>query len=443
MLELQFKANKSKLRIEDAIINTVGNDYKFADEKLKILKEVPQIYYYNQEIPMQYVKNLKIESYKFLPTLTVTFDDVYNILHDIGLPADNAKVTVILPSKSDNLADIFLEFKITNYKVKPIRNNYNKRIEMSGILNIENLLVKNYEAFKEKTSYEVCEELAKEVGMGLMSNVTSSKDKMNWLNPGMNRYLFLQDEIIKKSWLGDNSFVWSFVDFYYNLNYVDVEKSLTDSIDQIEWVAKKHDEEEGATTVSPILSNDMSMKDTNIFFTGGKVNNISTEISLLRGYLRDISYYDVDGNWNKKAGSYKEYTLDTITAPDGNNTVYLKGDPNDTTFYENNKSYHYLGKIDTANMHPDYLWAEMQNNENVYDLQKISMNIILPHANFNIKRFEKLKLVFVNNQTNSSQNARNFKLNGEWLVTGITFKWTGDVYFQTLTIVKRELTYNE
>jgi len=442
MLELQFKANKSKLKLEDAVIDTVGNDYKYANEKLKILKEVPQVYYYNQEFPMQYVTKLDIDSSSYLPTLYISFNDVYNTIHDMGFPGDNAKVTVVLPSKSDNLADIFLEFKVIKFKSNPIRNNNNKKIEMYGILNVENLLIKNFESFKDMSSYQVCEDLAQQIGLGLMSNVTSSNDKMTWLNPGLNRYKFLTDEVISKSWIGDNSFVWSFVDFYYNINYIDVEKALTDDINQITWIAKKHDEEK-PTTIKPDLSNDMSMKDTNIYFVGEKIINESTETSLLRGYLRDISFYDVDGNWSEKAGSYKEYTLDTITAPDSDNTIYLKGDPGDTSFYENNKSYHYLGKIDTANMHTDYLWANIQNKENVYDLQKIGINIIIPHPNFNIKKFEKVNMNFINNNINATERVRNLKLNGEWLVINIKFKWTGKTYYQIVTLVKRELTFNE
>lgn len=443
MIELQLKPNRGKLKLEEAIINSVGEDYKFAEEKLKIMKEVPQIYYYDVEFPMEYVKKLKIESTGYLPTMHVIFDDVYNILHDIGMPADNAKVTIVMPSKSDNLADIFLEFKITKFSVNSTQNN-NKRIEMHGILNVENILIKNYESFNDKTSYDVCKDIAGEVGLGLMSNVTASNDKMTWINPGMNRYLFLANEVIKKAWISESSFVWSFVDFYYNINYIDIEKALSDDIDDIKWIAQVGSVEDGKILISPMLANDASMKETNIFFVGENIKNNSTEISILRGYLRDIFYYDVDGNWDKKAGSYKEYTLDTITTPDKDNTVYLKGDPGDTTFYKNNKSYHYLGKIDTQNMHPDYLWAEMQNMENIYDLEKLSMNIKMPNPNFNIKRFEKVSLTYSNNNVNATGKSRNFKLNGEWLVTGITFNWDGqNKYYQTITIVKRELTYNE
>lgn len=442
MIELLFKPNRNKLKLDDVLIDSVGNDYNYAAEKLKIMKEVPQIYYYGQELPMQYVKKLKIESRDYLPTLHIIYDDVYNILHDIGMPGDNGKVVVILPSKSDNLSDIFLEFKIISFKTKGIVDNHNKQIEISGILNVENILIKNFESFKDKTSFEVCKELAEEIGLGLMSNVTASNDRMTWLNTGMNRYKFLSNEVIKKAWIGESSFVWSFIDFYYNINYIDVEKALNEDINNIKWIAKKDDTED-SIVIPPNLTNDMSMKDTNIFFAGEKVINNSTETSILRGYLRDISYYDVDGNWSEKAGSYKEYTLDTITTQDKNNVVYLKGEPGDVTFYNNNRTYHYLGKIDTANMHPDYLWAEMQNRENVLDLQKISMNITIPRPNFNIRRFEKVNLTFVNNNVNATERTRNFKLNGEWLITGISFIWSGKNYYQNLTIVKREITYNE
>lgn len=442
MIELLFKPNRNKLKLDDVLIDSVGNDYNYAEEKLKIMKEVPQIYYYGQELPMQYVKKLKIESRDYLPTLHIIYDDVYNILHDIGMPGDNGKVVVILPSKSDNLSDIFLEFKIISFKTKGIVDNHNKQIEISGILNVENILIKNFESFKDKTSFEVCKELAEEIGLGLMSNVTASNDRMTWLNTGMNRYKFLSNEVIKKAWIGESSFVWSFIDFYYNINYIDVEKALNEDINNIKWIAKKDDTED-SIVIPPNLTNDMSMKDTNIFFAGEKVINNSTETSILRGYLRDISYYDVDGNWPERAGSYKEYTLDTITTQDKNNVVYLKGEPGDVTFYNNNRTYHYLGKIDTANMHPDYLWAEMQNRENVLDLQKISMNITIPRPNFNIRRFEKVNLTFVNNNVNATERTRNFKLNGEWLITGISFIWSGKNYYQNLTIVKREITYNE
>jgi len=38
------------------------------------------------------------------------------------------------------------------------------------------------------------------------------------------------------------------------------------------------------------------MKTTNLYFSGENILNQSTDISLKRGYLRNIYFYDIDGN---------------------------------------------------------------------------------------------------------------------------------------------------
>ena len=85
----------------------------------------------------------------------------------------------------------------------------------------------------------------------------------------------------------------------------------------------------------------------------------------------------------------------------------------------------------------------MQNKENVTDLQKIPLQIFLPTPNFNLRRFEKVKLMFVNTNVGVVNKSTNTKLNGEWLVTGITYEWTGNSLGQFISLVKRELTIND
>ena len=96
-----------------------------------------------------------------------------------------------------------------------------------------------------------------------------------------------------------------------------------------------------------------------------------------------------------------------------------------------------------ANTFPDFLWAKMQNKENVADLQKIPLRIFLPTPNLNIRRFEKVKLMFTNNNVGVVNKATNTKLNGEWLVIGQSFEWVGQSLGQYVTLVKRELTIND
>lgn len=437
MFKHELKPNKKKLNLRNIVLPKAEDPDAKAEQK-KILEQVPQLFFYNIEIPANYIKKLAIDSNKYLPECKVIFEDVYNLFHDTGFPADNAYITIILPTVSKQLGNIFMEFKIQRFDIKEkVGTNNLKVIHIYGVVNINNLLVKKYESFINSSSYDVSLNLARDTGLGFYTNVSNSNDKMNWINPGWNRYKFLQ-HVTNHAWVGETNFVWSFIDFYYNINYVDVEKSLNQNIEDIVWesssIQKKTENQKG-----PFLTNEEAAKGTNTFFTGERIINQSTDISLKRGYLRNISYYDFDGNWTEKGGAYKQFVLDTITSEGKGNKILLKGDPGSTDFYNENQSYHYMHKIDTENIYPDYLWAKLQNEENIYDLQKIFMRITLPKPNFNLKRFEKINLFFVNRNENIQGQKKNFKLNGEWLVTGITYEWNGDSYYQYVNIVKREI----
>lgn len=448
----KFKPNKDKLKLEDVKIGVKNNKLDTAEFKNNISQSLPIVYYYGVELQQNNIKKLIVDSNKFMPMCYVSYVDANRLMHDVGFPTDNAKLTIVLPSGHEALANVFMEFKIQKYNVEIVRGSNIKKIHMWGICNIENMLVTEYKSYPNKSSYDLMQDVAQDSGAGLMSNVDSSADVMTWVNPGWNKHLFLQDTA-NKSWVGESGYVWSFVDTFYNLNYIDVEKSLSQDISEIKWVntdifnssaPNKLTKTSGSSTSTPYLTNEISQRGSNIYFTGEKILNQSTDISLKRGYLRNVNFYDIDGNWGDKAGAYKKYGLDTITTSGSqNNAVYLKGEPGSTDFYNKNVQNHYLDKIDTKNMYPDFLWAKLQNSENLQDLQKIAMQILLPIPNFNIRRFEKVKLVFFNSNEGVATPTTNIKLNGTWLVTGFSFEFNGGALYQKVNIVKRELTFGE
>lgn len=437
MIQQKFKANRELLNIKDIVISDTGNGMFGNSSKENIIRSIPQIYYYGVEFPMSNVSRIDIDNNKFIPTCYVIFDDVLNIIHNIGMPKDDSYVTIILPTNDDFFANMFLQFKIQSYHIESKPGQDTKKVHMQGVLSIDNLLTKDYKSY-DMTSYQLFEQFAKECGLGFKSNVNNSSDKMPWLRPGIFGYDFLK-QVLDKSWISESSYVFGFVDLYYDLNYIDIERSLEQDINMIDWISTSADRNK-STIIKPFLSNDNALIGSNTYFTGEKIINQSTGISLDNGYIRNVSFYDIDGNWKDKAGSYKEYQLDTITTPGSESTsIILKGEPGNIDFYNKNKSYHWLGKLDTKNMHPDYLWAKVQNKENLKDLSKISMQIFLPKINFNIKRFEKTQLFYVNNNENIKNDYDNKLLNGEWLVSGQSLHWNGQSYSQKVNIVKREL----
>lgn len=446
-IEQKNKPNTDKLGLKPVEIDYAGNRPDVADQKKAAVKNTPTVYYYGVQLPSQSIKKIEIDSNKFMPLAYVCFDDIYNLLQGPGFPADNAKFTIIIPSNSDYLGQIFLEFKVTHYELETKRNSNQKRIHFWGILNVEPILITEHKEFPTKTSLDIIKSIASDSGLGFQSNIDSTNDSQTWINFGWKKYDFIQD-LIHKSWNGESSFMWGFIDLYYNMNYVDVERCLSENVDDIKWyittmTSTNPDDNKRLDKNKQIpaqLSNDLALRNSNTYFTSEKALNKSTDTSIKRGYIRNIYFYDFDGNWSKKAGKYKIYGLDTITTPGNNSqTLILKGEPGNTSFYTNNKTHYYTGKLDTLNMYPDFLWAKMQNSENLHDLQKISMQIELPIPNFNIRRFEKLKLIFTTNTTGPNGQTQSNKLSGDWLVTGITFTWDGGSIKQKVNIVKREL----
>jgi len=448
MIQQKTKPNKDKLKLNNVAISVKGLRPEQDNLMQKVASNAPTVYYYGFQLDHRNIRKLVIDNNKFMPLCYISYVDTQAVLHDIGFPADNARLTIILPSNHGSLANIFMEFKVQKYEVELIRGSNAKRINFWGICNVDNLLISEYKSYSD-TSYNVMNQVAQDSGLGFMSNVDGSNDNMKWLNPAMQGYQFLQD-VTHKAWVGESGFIWSFLDLFYNLNYIDVEHSLTQDISEIKWINttvyenQRLGQQNSDLVTIPFLTNEPSLRGNNCYFTAEKVLNQSTDISLKKGYLRNIFYYDVDGNWSNKAGSLNIYGLDTITTKGtNNNAVFLKGEPGNTDFYSKNQSRHWLDKIDTANAFPDFLWAKMQNKENVTDLQKIPLQIFLPVPNFNIRRFEKVKLMFVNTNVGAVNKATNTKLCGEWMVVGLSFEWSGGSLGQYVSLVKRELTIND
>jgi len=450
-LDQKSTPNKNKLNLTTVSIDTSNDDPLQAKQKTQGVQNMPTVYYSGIQLPANCIKKAIVDSNKFMPSCYIYFKDIYNLLHDVGFPADNAKVSIVIPSNDSVLGQIFIDFKIMKYEVELRPNSSTKNIHIWGICNVEKFLIQKYKSFANTTTYDLMQSVATDAGLGFVSNIDSTNDSQTWNNYGRETYKFLQ-HTCNTAWAGESSFLWGFIDLYYNMTYVDIEASLSEDITTINWYAtsivdQADDNSKSSSTtktIQPFLSNDASIKNTNTYFAGEKILNQSTDISVKRGYLRNVHFYDKDGNWSDKAGAYKIYGLDTITST-GNNSqsILLKGDPGSTDFYNENKKSYYMDRMDTINSYPDYLWAKMQNSENLYDLQKIHMQITLPQPNFNIRRFQKLKLFFTNNNASPTGSSPNAKLNGEWLCTGIQFLFEKNTIYQVINIVKRELTIND
>jgi hypothetical protein len=445
MLNSYLKADPDKLRLVTLKVPTSGYSESQKSTMVDIMSALPQIYYYSIPIPLESVDYCYVSDTSFLPTFSISFTDTTNIMTDVGYPADDGIISIVIPSRSNTIASIRTDFKITNYKANPTGGS--RSITLSGVISVDGLYTPNYKSYISN-SWETLKDIAQECGMGYLSNITSTDDTMNWINSGKKTHTFITKDIMPYGWVGESGFVWSFVDLFYNLNYVDVEVALLEDARERKTLLLTTGitaTNKESTKLSPlVLTNDGSYASSNLYFIEPEILNQSTKVSIENGYRKCFYGYDIFGNWSDRAGLFQEFMVDSITTPGvENNSVILKGRPGDTQFFNNNISKYYFGAFDTDNVHPNYGYAAVQNEQNIAELQKVAVSITLPNPNLEIRRFDKVMVIFANNQQAADGKAINERMTGQWLVTGITYEMFAGKITQKLTLVKRELNVTD
>lgn len=390
----------------------------------------PVIWYNQYQIDITDVQYLGITYDDILPVLNLTFYDSIGLIKDTGTPIDNSKITVFVNPRSNKLRPVHVQFKIKTY------TNYDGLMGISGILDIDGLYFKEYKSYKDSTSNKVLQDIAKAIGLGFNTNVVETNDRMNWLNTGQRPSEFMS-EIVEHTYISDESFVSGNIDLFYNFNFVDVQKELSRDINQelgvmtsgLAEVLKIPNDPERAPL---FLTSDESLKGNNNYFSSFKIVNRATDTALEKGYYDNFIYYDTS---SKKALDFDIHSMNLNT----DKSLVLKGANGNQKFYDNNKNFVYAGKSVADNSHNNYNYSKTHNERNILEAEKLVAEIELPFPNFNLYRYQKVKLVISHNASTLAAPAFNTRFSGDWLVVDIKYLFFERNFKQVVTVVKREL----
>lgn len=406
-----------------------------------IIGLVPYIQFKTMPIESSQINYCKIQSTGFLPEIELIFNDFMQTFRSEYFALDNEIISVYINSRIGSLHDIKMDFKITNY-------NYDQdsdQIYVYGTSNIDGIYLQQSYAIPNKSSYDALDEITSKLEIGLASNIAATNDTMTWVNPGTENLSFIQ-HITEAAYKDPESFFWSFIDLYYNLNFINVEEEMLSDASKLKGVLDNgsvfaEGKDQTLTNIVLYYTRDVQ-SNSNMMFNKYEIFNQSTDQSINIGYERRITFFDIYGNWEKKSGNYDEVTIQTSQAPGiAEQNIVLKSTPNDTTrFYKENIKSQYTGKLDRNNVHPNFRIAMTQNEFNIDELQKIYIIINLQNPNFNLHRFMKVKVDFMDIATPNADQFRNQRLSGAWLITGIIFELNEDGFVQKLVLCRRELT---
>lgn len=407
----------------------------------------PIAYYQGMPIEDKNIIYFKLESTEWLPKLTMTIRDWSNMMRSKLFALDNQNITVYINARENGLKDILMDFKIINYDFDPKQN----LIFITGWPNVNDLYVEKNVAYSQMTSYEVLEKISQEYKLGFATNINNTNDKMTWINPGNIAEEFII-KTVHRSWVSDDSFMWSFLDVYYNLNFIDIEiQMLEDASKQIGVVSSSSIGDESNVKKGPVnillfYGRRLDGNRTNMDIIDYEIYNQSTFQSISQGYRKNIEYYDRSGNWNEgRAGQFVNFNLETNQNPiAAKENIVLKDLPKIKTqdvdsFFKKNAKQHWLGKFDVSNVHLDYNFTIQHNRYNLEELQKIYLIVTLAIPNYVLRRFMKVKIVIDDVPTLDAANAINERISGAWLIAGIIFEKNKD-FNQRLILVRRELT---
>lgn len=427
--ELSLQANLSNRK-----------NYKL-DEEYSL--RYPLIKINNYIVSNEEIDILTIDSTGFIPTVTLKCTFIHQKFISTELPKDGDIISIAIRNKSDVLKILRNDFVITG--VSSV-NNYTDVYGMNtmtffGVLFIPGLssIYDNY-SFKG-TSLKAIQDVAHKLGLGFATNEDDTDDKQIWIK-GLHPTSKYIQSIVKHSWKDDKSFYDVWIDLYYNLNFVNVNKQLLsdeskvdlgvwlNNID-IDYVYGSDTDENKAIGIPNVLSNYEKYKNTSYYIRSWKPINRSSNITFDIGTKMICQMFEHNNKLYNNPSAIKNWSIPLEPIYDPQKTksyILLRGratqDPstrgNDLAqvnySYPNlyiNKSWmgnqYTVSNPDSStsewdgNHHRNYYRAKLQNLINNKELEKLNVEVNIIGTNLNIIKGDKIPIFLI--KSDSFENA--------------------------------------
>lgn len=352
-----------------------------------------------------------------IPKIKIIFTDTSGALTGPNYPKNNPVMSIYIKTQNSKFKPIRCDFFITNIRSTK-SNDLISDFIMSGELFIPKIYDNVSKSYPNMTSTVALVQVAKDNNLGFAENSFSAKDTMTWINTNENSLDFI-DDIGKHAYSDDNSFFNVFIDKYYHLNVVEVTQQLNPS-HAINWTYTN-------TSHSALLNESKEITDlvdfnieddqTLLFLTNdetfqGKPEYIQSyglsgdigSILKNKGFKRKIYYYDHMETSNKNVSWFikpiiiKGYKNKAISMVPENESI------------RDNVIKKWMN-IDYGNTHSEWNTAEVINDHNINELNKVKLLTQTDGINFQIIRGTGINVViYLSAGTRSKQQSfRNIK----------------------------------
>lgn len=477
-------------------------DTQGGDQQVKTLGlEYPMIRINDAILNKQEILSMSISSKNFLPTISLSLQFTNTLFLNNSMPKDGDIISTFVRTNTAALQYLRNDFIITSCSSRLDSNTSTNYVNLTG-----KLFVPGFDSYNNTfgvigTSKDALKEIAKQFHIGFAYNDSEdTNDFQNWVCCNNTAEYFVSD-ILDHTWKDEVSFFKAWIDLYYDLCFVNVNKFLlsdqntedeidltfsTQTFEAFDAISTNQSAEDSKLAMK-IFSNTYDFKGTPFFIKEWSPVNNSAKISFNEGY--DLVSYTFVHNQNLFTTNDSSCfeILSNVPAYDQNKTssyILLRGraryDSNQNPETEQARvNYDYINtyvkrnwagieySIDSdeteknsnntwsGNVHPNFARAEFHNIINIKELDKLYLVITCDGLCLQVMRGERIPVFLVyntpvdeavTNQTNQDPgpNTINKFYSGYYIIDSISYNYefkSNSVYSgfsTTMTLKRRE-----
>lgn len=355
------------------------------------------------------VLNMTLDCNGSLPTIELTLSDNQGLFTIDTFPRDGDVINFRMGTlEKTSYKDIRIDFDITSAD-QPKQNSNVKggKYSFSGRIKVPGLYADECKSYGVGTSLDHIESIANDLKLGVATNIDSADDKMNLILPYNSRFDTLED-LVKHSYIDEESFQAYCIDQFYYINYVNL-NTLLESEESIEDIIAAYDremndvpgngsEDAANQTKKPlILTNHKRDAGTNLFIEAQSLANSTGEKAKKNGYKRTLQYFENDsdeGLVSHEIEPLASKKMSDIEEP-------MKGRRDEDRFKNETKTK-YTGRKnsdpETSHTHLNYEYSAISNAQNLDEVKKMSLEVSLASFNPAIHLYQKLPIAIYTNQ---------------------------------------------
>ncbi len=435
--------------------------------------------------PVIYINGYFVD--KFLMDFSLDLNEILPVIRFKFFTGSSTFLTVSYPKDGD-IASVYIRSNVSVYK--PIRMDFNilsvdsnVSTESKGDLIVFSILAECRvpgfysdvcKSFRGKTSYETLFEVSQDLNLGFATNDPNLTDAMTWICPNISYYNFIRDVSIS-SYKDDRSFYATWVDIYYNLNFININNQL-EAFDVNQTVKVQVGGAKGAAndTLFPgieLRTTDLPLLITNapyyagypFYINGYTLISESGNITNKMGYIQDLQFYDENLQYKKKISEKAvNYTIQATTTENIKENMILQRGRASEKEYLGEIRTNWMGILDAGpdgQVHPNYFQARVQNPLNLSDVTKFTLQVqtlsyfagfyrgqCIPVAIYSTEKGPRMENTGISNDQKAEHSdgmVLDQFLSGNYVLMGYSIAWNSTGGFnQILNLCKREWILN-